>query len=136
MTTKLLIVFLAGGAGSVLRYLASAGVRAWTHPPQTPPPEDSALALLPLATLGVNIAGCLAIGLAYPLLHGVREEVRLAIVVGLLGGFTTFSAFGHETLTLLHQGRPAWAAAYAALSVGLGLAAAGVGHLIGARLAG
>lgn len=134
MPTKLLIVFLAGGVGSVLRYLASVGVRAWAHPPANPPAEDSALALLPLATLGVNVVGCLAIGMAFPLLQGVREETRLAIVVGLLGGFTTFSAFGHETLTLLQQGRPAWAAAYVSLSVGLGLAAAAVGHLIAARL--
>ena len=90
--------------------------------------------VFPLGTLMVNLAGCLAIGffatvLAGPLL--VREEYRLALLVGLLGGFTTFSTFGYETLALLGDREWGPAALNLVLSNGLGLLAV----LVGARLA-
>lgn len=60
------------------------------------------------------------------------ENARLFFVVGLLGGFTTFSAFGHETLTLMRKGAAGPAAGYVAASVGLGLLAVWLGRLLAA----
>jgi len=56
----------------------------------------------------VNIVGCAAIGFLTPLLTGpvlIREEYRLAVLVGLLGGFTTFSTYGWETISLANDGQ-------------------------------
>jgi CrcB protein len=58
---------------------------------------------------------------------GVREGVRLAVMVGFLGGFTTFSAFGVEAVGLMREGRVGWAVMYVAGSVGVGLVAVAVG---------
>lgn len=136
MGWNLLIVFLAGGCGCTLRYLVSLGARAITHTDEGMPREDSILGLVPIGTLAVNVIGCVLIGLAVPMVSGEREAYRLALVVGLLGGFTTFSAFGHETLTLIEEGRPVWAGAYALGSLVLGLAGAALGSAIGGRLLG
>ena len=75
----------------------------------------------PLATLVANLAGCLAIGalLALPLSSGWRAF----LVVGLLGGFTTFSTFAGETVGLWTEGARGAAALYLGASVGLGLLA-------------
>ena len=90
---KLLIVGSGGFLGSILRYsvcLFTSRIHS-SHP-------------FPFGTLSVNVIGCFIIallaGLAVskvPLTH----ETRLFLLVGLLGGFTTFSTFGHETLTLV-----------------------------------
>jgi len=90
--------------------------------------------VFPVGTIVVNVTGCLAIGFfaavfAGPLL--VREEYRLAILVGLLGGFTTFSTFGYETLALAQDREWGAVALNVVLSNGLGLAAV----LVGARAA-
>jgi CrcB protein len=64
----------------------------------------------PFGTLSVNLLGCLAIGFLAAIFVGpvpLREEYRLGLVVGLLGGFTTFSAFGFETFLLLSAICPA-----------------------------
>src|SRR5690606_14527763 len=83
------LVTLGGAAGSMLRYLAVLGAaRLW---PQ---------ALLPWGTLLVNLGGSLAIGLLYVLLvegHGVPAEWRALLLTGVVGGFTTFSAFALES---------------------------------------
>ena len=71
--------------GAVLRYALSSGAQRLTD------------TTFPLGTLAVNVIGCLGIGLFGTIFTGsmlAREEVRLAVVVGFLGGFTTFSAFG------------------------------------------
>ncbi len=135
---KILLIFLGGGIGACLRYLASVGVRALVDGGDPAPPEESTLALVPLGTLGVNVLGCLLIGALMPVLAagGAKEETRLLIVVGVLGGFTTFSAFGLETWTLISEHRLAWALAYVLASVLLGLGAVVLGHGLGARLAG
>lgn len=82
--------------GSVLRYL----VAGWVQ-------ESSRSVSFPYGTLVVNIAGCLLIG-ALSYLADARglltAEVRLFLFVGVLGGFTTFSTFGLETLNLLRDG--------------------------------
>lgn len=94
----------AGGAvGASLRY--GAGLAAKTGF------GDS----FPYGTLGVNLLGCLLIGFAAGLLPeggGPRASLRLFLIVGCLGGFTTFSSFGLETLRLIDEGRLLAAAGY------------------------
>ncbi|MBI5864277.1 MAG: fluoride efflux transporter CrcB [Planctomycetes bacterium] len=116
---KFALVFLGSGLGGVLRY-ALAG---WV--------QRSYGGTFPLGTLTVNVLGCLAIGFLSVALTGrilVREEYRVALVVGILGGFTTFSAFGAETFALLNDGQHLRAAANVLLSVVLGLAAVWIGY--------
>jgi len=120
--TKLLFIALGGGVGAALRYVVAGWGQQLTH------------GVFPLGTLLVNLVGCLAIGSLATVLSGpllVREEYRLAILVGLLGGFTTFSTFGYETLVLLEGREWAQALLNLLLSNGLGLLAV----LVGARLA-
>jgi CrcB protein len=78
----------------------------------------------PWGTLAVNVLGSLAIGVLGGV--GVQGEMRLLLVTGLLGGFTTFSAFSLETGALAERS-PGLAALYVAASLGLGLAAFALG---------
>lgn len=116
----------AGGfLGSVARYLVSALVTRWNA------------SSFPLGTLTVNAIGCLAIGLAAGWLQTrwtPPSELRAFLLMGVLGGFTTFSAFGHEAASLARDGNPGGAFLHVSLHlvVGLGLAAAGF-WLAGAR---
>jgi CrcB protein len=92
---SLLLAIGAGGAlGSILRYaLAGATHRIFGT-------------TFPLGTLVVNVLGSFAIGVLYVWLierFGVRPELRAFLIVGLLGGFTTFSSFSLETVALLMQ---------------------------------
>lgn len=91
-----LVFVAAGGAlGSVLRYLLSSSIYTWFG------------RAMPWGTLAVNVIGSFAIGLLSILLvekFNVPQEWRLGIVVGVLGGFTTFSAFSWDTLDLMQQG--------------------------------
>lgn len=89
----------------------------------------------PLGTLVVNVAGCLAIGF----LAGVAEsrsvldpQMRLFLLIGVLGGFTTFSTFAYETLAFAQDAEAMKAILNITLQVGLGLSAAWIG-LAGAR---
>jgi CrcB protein len=82
----------------------------------------------PVGTLAVNIVGSLAIGLSIGALNGVGLTARLFFVTGLLGGFTTFSAFSIDALTLWQRGETLQAAFYVSLSVGVSLAAAALGY--------
>ena len=104
-----LLVALGGALGAGLRH--GAGLLALRHLP----------AGWPWATGTVNIAGCLAMGLLAGWLatraEGAGQEARLFLATGLLGGFTTFSAFSLELANFLRSGDLAKAAAYAALSV-------------------
>jgi CrcB protein len=113
-----LVVALGGAAGSVGRYLLAA----WLAPASTQ---------FPWATLLVNVVGAFAIG-AFARLFGAEHDplLRLALTTGLCGGFTTFSAFSVETLTLLQQGRAGRAALYVGLSLVLGLGATTLGFAV------
>lgn len=92
----------------------------------------------PLATLLVNLSGCLLIGIAQTLLRTQRlPHVHLlqpGITVGLLGGFTTFSAFSVETIRLLQTGHLIDALAYQAVSLLGGVAAVVVGSALASKL--
>ena len=112
---------VAGGAaaGGLLRWQASL----WLNRPDS---------LLPLGTLVVNAAGGLLIGLAMALLpREAHDPWRLLLVTGFLGGFTTFSAFSAESLTLLMRGAPGWALLHSAAHVLGALACAAAGWQLG-----
>lgn len=114
---------MAGGGalGATARFAVGLAAARWT-------------AAWPAGTLAVNVAGCLAAGLAVGMLGPSQEALRLFLLPGVLGGFTTFSAFGLETQQLLQKG--AWGAAfgYAALSVAAGVGAVALGRVLAARL--
>jgi CrcB protein len=87
----------------------------------------------PWGTLAVNVLGCLAIGVLLGLAERhdwVSREVRLLLVTGFLGSFTTFSAFGWETYGLLRADEVAQAGAYVVASVVLGLVAVWAGAVL------
>ncbi len=128
--TKLVLLFVAGGIGTLARY----GVNHWTRELVS----GSFAETIHVWTINVNVVGCFLIGLLTPMLTraaGVPEHWRLAILVGLLGGFTTFSTFGFELFGLIEKGHAWRAIAYAGLSCGLGLAAVWLGYTIGDRVA-
>ena len=85
----------------------------------------------PVATITVNLLGCFLIGLLQGVLverWPVREEYRLMLIVGFLGGFTTFSTFGWDTTQLLRDGQAMRGIAYAAASNALGIALVFAGY--------
>jgi len=115
---RIVLIFLAGGSGCLLRYFI-AGLA-----------QRVGNGSFPVGTLTVNIIGCAAIGFLASLFTGpvlIREEYRLAILVGMLGGFTTFSTFGQETISLAREGQFHLAALNLLLSNGLALTAAWLG---------
>ena len=123
-------VALGGAIGSVLRYQLGRAMTHWLGP--------QAVTAFPWATLAVNLIGSLAMGLLAGWLarHGEGgEPLRLFIGVGVLGGFTTFSAFSLELMVLAERGQAGQAFVYAAVSVLAGLSALYVG-LIAMRVAG
>ena len=123
-------VALGGAIGSVLRYQTGRGLTHWLG--------AQTVTAFPWATLAVNVIGSLAMGLlaGYLARHGQGgEQWRLFLGVGLLGGFTTFSAFSLEMMVLAERGQAAQAFIYAAVSVLAGLSALYVG-LIAMRVAG
>jgi len=124
---KLSLIFLGSGLGGILRYLLSG----WVH--------RCFGGSFPAGTLVVNLTGCLLVGFLAASLSGrilIREEYRMALMVGLLGGFTTFSTFGLETFLLMNGGQYASAAMNIALSVGLGLTGVWLGYRLTERWAG
>jgi len=119
--TRFLLIGAGGFAGSVLRYWLSGLAQ-----------EAARDSIFPWGTLAVNLLGCLAIG-AFSELAETRgafsAETRLLLVTGLLGGFTTFSAFGNETLLLLRDAERGLAAANVVANVALGLVCAWCGRV-------
>jgi CrcB protein len=116
---KLVLIFMGSGLGGVLRY----GLSGWV--------QRLGNGTFPLGTLAVNVAGCLAIGFLSAAFSGrlwIREEFRIALIIGVLGGFTTFSAFGIETFAFLNDGQLARAAVNVLVSVAAGLSAVWIGY--------
>ncbi|MET0170189.1 MAG: fluoride efflux transporter CrcB [Aliihoeflea sp.] len=114
----LLIVAAGGALGASLRHLVNLAGLRWFGPN------------FPWSTLFVNILGCLAMGVFIEMLSrrfGASNELRLFIATGLLGGFTTFSAFSLDFAILYERGALLQAGAYAAASVLLSIAAVFVG---------
>ncbi len=111
-----LLVAAGGALGSVLRYAVSVLMAASLGPG------------FPWGTLAVNVLGSTAIGVLAA--QGIEGNARLFWVTGVLGGFTTFSAFSLEA-ALLWERAPWLAALYVAASVGLGLAGFALGWWLG-----
>ncbi|EDQ06798.1 Putative fluoride ion transporter CrcB [Sulfitobacter indolifex] len=105
MMKTLIMVALGGALGASLRFLVGLAVG------------------FPLGTLAVNVSGSLAIGLVWVLLAEKSSLLLPFLMTGLLGGFTTFSAFSLDTLRLLEAGRAGVAFSYVGASVILSLAA-------------
>ena len=117
---ELLLVGAGGFMGAALRYGVSLAMQRWTG-------------TFPWATLSINVAGCFLIGLLMPVVE--QRPLWLALVVpGLLGGFTTVSAWAGQTRDLAAGGHGVVAGAYLALTLAAGLSAAALGqHLSGRR---
>lgn len=111
MMTPLVSVALGGAIGASLRFLSGLAVTRLLGHTQ-----------IPLGVLSVNVVGSLAMGV-FVVLAAHKGLTHLApfVMTGLLGGFTTFSAFSLETVTLVERGQIGAAAAYVALSVGLSI---------------
>lgn len=124
---RILLIGLAGFAGTLARYwLSGASARRYGE-------------TFPVGTLTVNVAGCFLIGLLYHLMqerYVAGQTTRAVVLIGLLGGFTTFSSYGLQTLTLLQDGEVARALLYVALSNLLGIGMVWVGYALGGMLEG
>ncbi|MBX2925968.1 MAG: fluoride efflux transporter CrcB [Chitinophagaceae bacterium] len=108
----ILIIWIGGGLGSVLRYLAQLGM------------SKLVTTTFPAGTFLVNITGCFIIGLLYGLADKytvLTTEWRLFLVTGLCGGYTTFSSFSYEGISLFRQGNYTYFILYVVLSVVIGL---------------
>lgn len=104
----LLLVAIGGAIGASIRHLVNLGSLKLIGP------------LFPWGTMAINIVGSLAMGLFIGWLArraGTSNELRLFVATGILGGFTTFSAFSLDFAVLWERGTPAPALAYAFVSV-------------------
>jgi CrcB protein len=120
--TNLLLVGVGGFIGSVMRYLASGYVQ-----------QISKSIDFPFGTLAVNVIGCFIIGFLAQLAEGrgvFTSESRLFVFTGFLGGFTTFSSFGNETLNLARDSQMLNALANVGANVILGLFAVWLGRTV------
>jgi CrcB protein len=124
---KLLLIALGGAFGSVMRYLIAGWMQRLFENP------------FPIGTFTVNVTGCLCVGVLAAYFAGphlVREEYKLALTVGVLGGFTTFSTFGMETFSYLNEGQWGRAALNVLLTNITCLAAVWIGYRMTERLVG
>lgn len=122
---RLLWIAVGGAAGTVARYLIGLAALQLTG------------GTWPLGTLIVNLTGSFGIGVvaAMAIEVPIPETLRLAIVTGFIGGFTTYSAFNQETLQLLRSGAVGTASGYFAATVAGAVAAGWAGLLVGRLLA-
>ena len=122
--TTLLQVALGGAVGSVLRWLVGLGF------------GRAASAGVPLGILAVNVAGSFLMGACVVVLaRWDAGHLSPLVLTGLLGGFTTFSAFSLDSVTLIERGEIGAAALYVGLSVGLSVCALAAGMWLGRGLA-
>ncbi len=121
MFRLLLIVGAGGFLGTVLRYLIS---RVF---------QQTVISSFPYGTFAVNIIGCLILGVIYGLYERnalLSDELRLFLTVGLCGGFTTFSTFANENVSLLRDGELFQFVLYTGSTIFLGLLAIYLGNMI------
>lgn len=121
MIKNIFLVAIGGASGSVLRYLIHLLVAKKT------------VSSFPYQTFIVNIIGCLLIGLLVGYLvknQAQNETLKLLLITGFCGGFTTFSAFGLENLTMIQNQNYQLAFTYTSLSFILGVLAVGFGIFI------
>jgi fluoride exporter len=118
-------VALGGALGSTARYGLDRLIEARSS------------ALFPWSTFTINLSGCFLIGLISATLvdrHHLPAWVRVGLVVGVIGGYTTFSTFAQEALDLDEIHHVAVSVAYIVASVGLGLLAVYAGTVLGRTL--
>lgn len=100
------------------------------------------LGVVPVGTVLINVVGAFVLGLLLEVLaragtdDGLRQDLRLGVGTGVLGGFTTYSALAVDTVALLSGGHAGAAVGYALVTLVLGLAAAGLGIRCGGRRSG
>lgn len=116
----LLLIACGGGLGAVLRW--------WIADLLKSRPGE-----FPLGIFLVNVSGCFLFGLLYGFCDARGPEWKLAVLTGVLGGFTTFSTFGWDTWQLLRSGHGWMAAANAVASVLAGVLAVWAGDVLGGR---
>ena len=123
---KLFALGVAGAAGTLARYWLSGLVQRYSR-------EG-----VPLGTLVINVVGCFLVGVIMYMVNEQQRftpETRVFLTVGLLGGFTTFSAFGYETLQLIRNGAILLAALSVCGNVLVGTCAVWFGSVAGRILA-
>jgi CrcB protein len=111
---QVIAIAAGGAAGSVLRYWLSTAVHGWFG------------RSFPVGTLAVNVLGCLAMGVLFVLFterFSGNTVLRAGVLIGVLGGFTTFSSFSIETFNLIEQGD--WIKAIANMALSLVLCVSG-----------
>ena len=124
--TTVFLIGTGGFIGSVLRYWLSSYVQ-----------QVSKSVSFPYGTLAVNLLGCLVIGVLAQLAdsRGVfTPETRAFVFIGVLGGFTTFSSFGNETINLFRSSETLEGIANVIAHIGLGLGAVWLGRMIAVLL--
>ncbi len=120
MITTLSLVALGGAIGASLRWLTGVAVLRALGP------SDFPLAIITVNVIGSFLMGVFVVAAA----HKGLTHFSPFVMTGLLGGFTTFSAFSLETMTLLERGQIASASVYILLSVGLSVGALALGLLV------
>lgn len=117
MTKLILIAGIGSFVGGALRFIVSTLVGKIGNG-------------FPLGTFIVNMLGCLIIGTLYGIIskHNLSAEMRTLLTVGFCGGFTTFSTFAYENLTMLKDGNLITFIAYSGLSLIVGIVAAWLGY--------
>jgi CrcB protein len=118
-------VALGGALGASARYLLDRAI------------EQHTFSIFPWATFAINLSGCFLIGVISEALidrHHLPAWLRVGLVLGVIGGYTTFSTFAQESLTLVDSRHLATAAAYTVGSVALGIVFVYVGGLTGRYL--
>lgn len=121
MIKSILIVALGSSLGGALRYIISELMKAYLGHG------------FPWGTLAVNLLGCLAFGVVFALFYKydlISNPWYLLLTTGVCGGFTTFSAFAHESMQMLQGGNVGAFASYVAISVVVGMLLMAFGYWV------